>query len=133
MKVEDIVDKAKHTVSTTLSEGRTTAMSERIKAIAEFCFVHDIGLKGFAEEYDLNTREDLNWSVARALAEPPYNAGKNQNDDHSNYGVFESNNIENVLSFFRVIVKPGAYAHLFIPTLQLSLFYKPLASEKCDG
>lgn len=117
MERSDILDEIEPATSSTLSGEKRTVRGKHFKKIALLCSIHNVDFKNFAEEHELGLGENLSAKVNFALADPPYSAQRDLEDNHVEHDVLGSNVMKDMAKVLLYMKKPGAPEHVFCSAL----------------
>lgn len=87
-------------------------------------------LQKFAEKHEICDERDLSGMIDFVLPYHSYNVEKNGKDDHVEYDVIDSNDMNDMPRFLEGVTKPVRHRHMFCISLQSALCFKSLASEQ---
>lgn len=93
---ENVVDEREPVAFSTLSEAKSIAISELVKAMVVLCFIYDIDVRKLAEEHELGVIDDVNENINLVMLGTLYNIQGDQKNYRAEYDVFGSNNMNDM-------------------------------------
>lgn len=108
MKEQDVVNKRKPAVSSTLSEERRTEITKLDKVMAFLCSIYNVSLKHMTEYHESDVEEDLSGKVTFVLVNPPCTVRSDQENYHAKYDMLGWRHMKDRVMVLGDIMKPGA-------------------------
>lgn len=96
MKKEHVVDEVKLAASSSLSDEKTTVMSQDSEDISLLCFLYSISFKDLVEKHALGVGNGLHTKVDLLQTDSQYNLRRDQKDQHAEYDVFSLNDLKSI-------------------------------------